>query len=247
MGELVRAYLVGREKGLSASTALATIVVERILDVFFLVALLMAVLYLHPFPSWVVKSGYIMLVGASGLLFALVFLSVQKDRSLRFIRLLAGPLPVRLKTGLLEMVSQFSGGVVPLKGVGQYGLAFFYSIVIWGCYAATYYFCLKAFHLVETFNLPWYSGLVILIVTTISIVVPSSPGYVGTYHFLCKLSLMMFSVSPEAAVSYATTAHAVNFLPVAIIGGILAACKGVSLTYSPRGKNPETVNAGTPV
>ena len=50
----------------------ASIVVERILDVLSLIALMGVVLFVHPFPDWVVQSGAFMLAGAAVLLAALV-------------------------------------------------------------------------------------------------------------------------------------------------------------------------------
>ena len=65
--------------------------------------------------------------------------------------------------------------------------------------------------------------------TTISIVLPTSPGYVGTYHYLCQLSLVMFGVSATDALSYAAVAHAVSVLPVTLIGLIMANYEGVAI------------------
>ena len=102
------------------------------------------------------------------------------------------------------------------------------SAAIWGCYGMVYYLNIVAFHLDQTYYVPWYATLVILVVTTISIVVPSSPGYVGTFHYLCQLSLVMFGVNAGIALSYATVVHAVNVLPVTIIGLVMANIEGVA-------------------
>jgi len=60
-------------------------------------------------------------------------------------------------------------------------------------------------------------------------VVPSSPGYVGTYHWLCQVSLAMFGVPAGPALSFAILTHGVNFLPVLIAGLILASYEGVEI------------------
>jgi uncharacterized membrane protein YbhN (UPF0104 family) len=86
-----------------------------------------------------------------------------------------------------------------------------------------------AFNLLSTYQLAWYVGLVVLVVTTVSIVIPSTPGYVGTYHYLCQLSLMMFGVPASEALSFAVVAHAVSIVPVTVIGLIAANYEGVAI------------------
>ena len=50
----------------------------------------------------------------------------------------------------------------------------------------------------------------------------------------------MFGVSAGEALSYATIVHAVNILPVTLIGLIMASIEGVSLLWTPT----ERLNAG---
>jgi uncharacterized membrane protein YbhN (UPF0104 family) len=71
---------------------------------------------------------------------------------------------------------------------------------------------------------------VVLVITTISIVVPSSPGYVGTYHYLAVLSLSLFAVDKSTALSFAVVAHATAVLTVTVVGMACAWKEGVSLS-----------------
>jgi hypothetical protein len=86
-----------------------------------------------------------------------------------------------------------------------------------------------AFDFVKVYSLPWDASLVLLVITTISVLVPSSPGYVGTYHYLCQLSLGFFSVPPEASLSYAIILHGLNFFPIIIIGLVLVSLTKMNL------------------
>ena len=67
LGEVLRAYVIGKKHRISTSATLASIVVERIVDVMSLIALMGVVLFVHPFPNWVVQSGAVMLASAAGL------------------------------------------------------------------------------------------------------------------------------------------------------------------------------------
>ena len=73
------------------------------------------------------------------------------------------------------------------------------------------------------------SSIVSLAITAVSLTLPSSPGYVGTYHYLCQISLAMFNVPAGPALSYATVVHAVSFLPVLIVGLLFANYEGATI------------------
>jgi hypothetical protein len=71
------------------------------------------------------------------------------------------------------------------------------------------------------------------VLTTVSVVVPSTPGYVGTFHYLCQVALLMFGVSASEALSYAIVAHAVGILPVTLAGVAAAQIEGIALLRAP--------------
>ena len=81
----------------------------------------------------------------------------------------------------------------------------------------------------EPYNLVWTNSLVLLVITSIALVIPSSPGYIGTYHYLCQLSLAMFGVPVSTALTFATVVHAIDFFPVFILGLIIANHENISI------------------
>ena len=62
------------------------------------------------------------------------------------------------------------------------------------------------------------------------VLVPSSPGYVGTYHYLCQVSLGLFGVPASPALTYALVMHGINFFPVLILGLIILSREGLSIS-----------------
>ena len=74
LGEFVRAYLVGKKNPVSGSAVFATIVIERIIDVFTLLILMALTIVVFPFPAWVRKSGYISFVFIALLFIALLLM-----------------------------------------------------------------------------------------------------------------------------------------------------------------------------
>ncbi len=229
MGEILRAFVLGKRHNIYASTTLASIVLERIVDVLSLILVMVLVIFIHPFPDWVVQSGLIMFISSICLFIALIGLKLSENKTLRLIHILFKPLPEKIGYIIHSLIVHFLSGVMPLKSFWHYFYVASLSVAIWFCYALVNYICLQAFHFEEIYNLAWYVGMVVLVFTTISIVVPTSPGYVGTYHYLCQISLVMFGVSPTEALSYASISHAINVLPVTLVGLILANYEGVAI------------------
>ncbi len=229
LGEFLRALVIGKKHGISASAALGSIVVERIVDVVSLITVMALVLIVHPFPDWVTTGGAIMLVGALLLGAMLIACKRYEVRAIAFMRALIKPLPEGIGRRLEALAVNFLGGIVPLKSPSHYAAASVLSIAIWLCYAAVYYICLAAFKLVAAYHLAWYVGLVVLVFTTISVVIPSTPGYVGTFHYLCQVALVLFGVSASEALSYAVIVHIVGVVPVSVAGLACAHYEGVAI------------------
>lgn len=227
LGEILRAYVLGKKRGVSASSALATIVVERILDIFALLAIMVLAILVYPFPGWVKHAGYIMLAGTLALFLFLILLKTSYSRVRGPLDVLIRPLPAHVREKLWELLERFVAGIVPLRSRADYGIVVVLSILIWACYGLIFHLSLQAFDFYHLYQLPWLTSLILLVITTIGVVVPSSPGYVGTYHYLCQISLALFGVPGGPALSFAAAVHAVSFIPVLIAGLILSYYEGL--------------------
>jgi hypothetical protein len=212
------------------STTFATIVVERVIDIFSLLVLMVLAILVYPFPEWVTRSGYIMFAGTLGLFFFMILLKRYTEPTLKGLRLLAKPLPAHWEQRLEATIMKFVDGIVPLRRWHDYLIVSTLSILIWACYGVSFYFSFHAFDFVSTYHLPWSASLVLLVITTVSIVVPSSPGYVGTYHGLCRIALGMFGVPPSPAMAFAIAVHGITFIPVLLVGLFFARLEGVAIS-----------------
>ena len=147
---------------------------------------------------------------------------------MRFARIFLRILPERLAAKIEELIEAFVDGINGLKRKSDYIVILILSILIWALYALSFHLISHAFNLFELYQLSPISSLVLLVITTVAIIVPSSPGYVGTYHFLCKTSLAMFKVPGPLGLSYAIIMHALTTYGVAIVGIFFAWREGLS-------------------
>jgi glycosyltransferase 2 family protein len=229
LGELIRAYVVGRKSSLSGSAVFGTVVVERLIDLFSVVVVLALALTVYSFPPWVKVSGYVCFGGSVLAGAFLGLLDIYRAPTLRVVALLTRYLPEAMQARIDRMLHAFLDGIVPLKTWKHYVIVFLLTVAIWLCYAYSFEVLFYAFDFFRTYSLPASAALVLLVITTISVIVPSSPGYVGTFHYLCQVSLGLFGVPAGPALTYALVLHGINYLPVMAVGLFCLGVEGVSL------------------
>ncbi len=229
LGEFLRAYVLGKRSNVPASAVFGTVVIERIIDIFVLILFMGLTFVVFPFPDWVKNSGYITFVFAVFLLLALVLMKRYREASLRLLSMLLKPFPEKISSKIDELMHSFLDGVVGLKNWRHYAIMVVLSLLMWICYGMILQLCFYAFSFVSVYNFPWTAALVVLVITTISILVPSSPGYIGTYHYLCQLSLGMFAVPESEALSFAFVAHGLSYFPILIVGLFFAGMENISI------------------
>lgn len=229
LGEFIRAYIIGKKRPIRSSAVFATIVIERIIDVFSLLIIMALTIVVFPFPQWVRTSGYLSFGAIVVLFILLVLMKKYREQSSRLLKIVLKPLPDKIGHRLSELFHSFLDGVTGLKNWRHYLIVGSLSILIWFCYGVIFNFGFFAFNFNNIYDLPWMTSLVLLVITTIAVVVPSSPGYVGTYHYLCQVSLGFFGVPKSEALTYAFVVHGVNFFPILIVGFVLVSWMGMNL------------------
>lgn len=88
------------------------------------------------------------------------------------------------------------------------------SIVVWACEGAIFETVARGLSYHEHIYGPWFafaSG-------TLSTLIPSSPGYVGTFDFFAMSGLMEFGAPRALALAFALVVHAVLWLPITAAG-----------------------------
>lgn len=225
LGEIVRVYILGKKRQISSSSALATIVTERIIDVFFLLILMFYCIFNVAFPAWIKNSGYLMLALFFMLIAVILILNKNRQTTISKTGALIKFLPEKLQNRALQMLLSFLKGFVTLKNKRHYLLTFILSILIFLTHLLSFVFGFYAFGL----NLPWIAPFVLLVFTTISVAFPITPGYVGSYHLLCQFALSLFAIAKSIGLGYALVIHGLNTIPFLLIGLGLAWKEGISL------------------
>ena len=219
LGEIARAFLIGRQHGISRSGALATIVVERIFDgivmlLFLGVATAAAGSRIAAESAW---FGYLVPVTAAAFGSAAIVLAVlalAPTLALGVAARLLAPFPDRARESALQIAAKFISGLGVLQDLKLAGNVLLTSIVAWSLEAGTYIAVGQAFGLMTD---P-VAYLLSLSVANLGTMIPSSPGYIGTFEALITHSLKIFDVADAKALAYAIVLHLSIWLPPTLIG-----------------------------
>ena len=231
VGELLRPYVLARREELSASAVLATIVLERLLDVIAVLALLgIAVLDGTPGSAAgagllaAVRSGAAVAAVAAAIGVGAAFLAAGRpDRVARGVDRLGAFLPARAVRTLAGIAGRFVEGLAVVRDRRVLAIAFAWSLAHWAAVAAMVWLVTVAFDIA----LPASGAAVLTALTVVGVAVPTPAG-IGSYHAAYQVGATLVYGAPDAAaVGAALVLHAMSFLPVAVVGLVCMAQEGV--------------------
>lgn len=214
LGEFIRAYSLGTKENISKSASFATIVVERVFDGFSILLILWATLLLFPFPEWVKKGSNLFLVMNLGILFFLVFLEIKTDSTLKFFHFIFRVLPHKLRIKAEEVLLKFISGLKVFRDVSSLIWILIWSILIWLIVGISNYFIFLAFGLTP----PIQASFILLVIVCLGVMLPSSPGFVGTFQFFSIVALARFGYDKNIALPFSIVLHACQYFPVTLLG-----------------------------
>lgn len=215
LGEVARAYLLWREQRVEPGATVATIVLERVLDGLTLVLFAGLAALLVPFPEQLqraaVIAGAVFLTAAFGLV---LFLLVPTP-FLRLARAVLRWLPPRLAYLGERLLQTFVEGLGVLRQGRALAAVLALSVLAWTAEATMYFLIMLGF----PFSAHFAAALLGTAAANIGTMVPSSPGYVGTFDLPLQLVLVeVFHVARADATSYTLVVHAALVLPVIALG-----------------------------
>jgi uncharacterized protein (TIRG00374 family) len=214
LGELARAYVIGESENLSKSLAVSTILVEKVLDVLTLLLFLVLLLPFVTLPSWIQQSALVLAPVFVGLFVLLLALAYQRTRTLGVVSSVLKRLPRFGAERLLAYIDSALSGFDVLGSLKTNLVLWAWSMAVWVTSGLFMLVVMYAFHI----EAPPAAAFLLLCVTSLGMTVPSSPGYIGVYHWLVVSTLQIFGVEREPALSFAFALHALTFLPLTLLG-----------------------------
>ena len=216
MGDVYRAYILGKKENISRSSAFASIFVDKVFDalaVFTFLAIAAWILSSR-FPSWekhLLQFASLTLFLGVACLWAVIW---NRNTANKLIAKLVPLLPTKYQDTIHHILHRFLDGLETLKNHKLVLLAFFFSIVSWLIEALFYYILAIALGA----NPPFYASPIVLAVVNLAMMIPASPAGVGTFEYFCVKTSLPFLGSKSLAATYAILVHVAWFLPITVMG-----------------------------
>ncbi|MCD6577256.1 MAG: flippase-like domain-containing protein [Anaerolineaceae bacterium] len=230
-GEVLRSVVLKHQHKVPISASLATIIIERVFDGIVMlgfitlslpqIATLTGAREFANIIRTVTLWGSVIIIGAF-LILLLAATFPKKTQNILFL-IIGKAIPKKWRDQAQSISKRFLEGLRSLSSPIDVIIIFFVSLVIWLLETGSYWFVMQAFPFTVGF-----STLILLIgVLNLFTMIPSSPGYIGTFDAPGIAMLTAFGVNPEISASYILLLHAFLWLPITVVGGLFFAKAGL--------------------
>lgn len=221
LGEFVRAYVLAQREGMQTATVFASLVIDRLFDGFSVLLMLILTLFTLTLPPEMTDASAALRAGGMmtfllycGVMVFLFFLKNRTVQTLSLLGMILKPFPASLQEKVIPLLGSFIAGI-RLSTKGRHLMAsVLSSLLIWACCVASVDMVLRGFSV----HLPITASMFILVLLVFAVMVPASPGFIGTYHYACFKGLATFGIAESTSLSIALIMHGVSFFPAIAAG-----------------------------
>ncbi len=224
LGEVLSIVLLVSDEPVSVARTLSTLIVTRLLDLLTLLVILVGLLPFVRLPAEMMEAAR--LLGVAALLGSalIVVLSFWKTRMLSLAHAILRHVRPLDRPGAYAALEHLIDGFATLRS-RQGVMLIAISFLSWGVILLVAWACAQAFHLGVSLTAVVFAQIVV----ALGMLIPSSPGYIGIFHYLTTVALLPFGVSKDQALGYAIVWHATNYLTLSITGMVALWIHGTSL------------------
>jgi len=205
LGEGARAFVLTQRHQLPIATALAMVVLDRVIDALVLPLFVIVASVVLPLPASVLRFRTWMMLALS----AATALGIVIGRRLAH-RHAAGTVPDAVGGTLDRIVT----GMTVLGHRRRIAATIAASLASWIARALILWCMFRAFGL----PLPVSAAVSVLVIVNLGIAVVATPGNLGTFELATAAALAVWGVPSETALSVGITTHVVEIVPPVFLG-----------------------------
>ena len=238
LGEVSRPVYVARKMDVSSGMMIGTILLERLIDLLFLILLFYIVVFTLVGDPEVLSGVFGRESLPSGLLLGIALATLTLPLGLlllfRFSRALSArfvipsgakqediPLFMRLMRKVFDLIESFSNGILSIRYVPNWPLFIGYSLLIWVCYILMMLIPFGMLDFGPTYGLGLKEATIATMISSIGIVIPTPAG-IGTYHLFVQQALyQLYSIPLVDGLTFATVTHGVTVIIILVTAPIL--------------------------
>jgi uncharacterized protein (TIRG00374 family) len=222
LGEVSRCGAISKVESVPFNSVLGTVIIERIIDVLCLLICIMLVAFneYERLGNFLYENIYIpvtskfSIIANNPLVVLAVAIVLIGVIYLLFRRHKKGGQKVAKFSALIKGVVN---GIDSVRRMKRPVAFIAHTVLIWFMYFLMSYVCFRA--LEPTSLLNWHAGLFVLVVGGMGMSAPVQGG-IGAYHLLVSQGLILYGISKENGLAFATLMHGSQTLVVIIIGGL---------------------------
>ena len=217
-GDAARVVFVSRASGVSSSTVLATMALERLFDpIGFVFLLVFGVLVFElpaQFERWKIPAEILL-----GVIVLLLVLFVYLTRRMKPEHVPdRRAKPRTLKEKIRVYFTTFGKTAGRLATGPRFVAAILLSLASWACQLWTFQLAAAAAHV----SMPVAGSLACLLAINVGLILRATPGNVGFFQFAYALMAEQFGVSRDNAIAVSLLIQTLQILPLTLLGVALA-------------------------
>jgi len=222
-GDVLRVVAFQKVTNLPTSAQLSTVLLERLLDLLVLVGLLFATITIWRVDVLPAPLLHGIEVASAAIVAALAIFFTAPGTVGWLSRWAEVRWPVlRPLTGALLRLSQ---AISHLSAPSLLARLFAQSVAAWLLEGGAFLACGYALGFAQKPE----AALLALSVGTLSTIIPSSPGYVGTFHYFTAMTVAAFGIGEAESTAYAVVIHGLLWVSTTGCGLLLLATRGLGV------------------
>jgi hypothetical protein len=225
LGELVRAGVLVERTGMPFGEALTITFIERLLDGMAILVVLVGAAAFSVHADTIDRVAKLAAILFGGALLVVVIGVLVPNVLLGLASRLTAQLGAKWRDRALRVTTHIINGGACLRDPRTALAVSLLSVVVWVLEASMFVCVLPAFGMPLRFSL----GALAMSVTNLGILVPSTPGYIGPFHYFCQQTLMTQGVPATQALAYAVLVHLAFYVPVTAWGAAAILRYGVEV------------------
>ena len=215
LGELVRAGMLAERTGMPVAQSLAVTFIERVLDGLAILFLLFIGTLAGDVPGWIHDLVRIALVVFGVATIVMLAGAHSPGLIIGATSRIGNKLGARWHDRLVALATSITNAGACLRDPRDAIVLALYSIVVWTLEAGMFVAILPVFGIEPTLQ----DGFIAMSVTNLGLLVPSSPGFVGPFHYFASQAVMAtHGIDANTAFAYATLVHLTFYIPVTLWG-----------------------------
>ncbi len=214
-GQAGRIVMLSKQENLSKTFCFTTVAMEVLFDGISLIVLVYAASFIFKFPLWIRQAEIYAAIGVA-ILLIIAFIIWRNQRALEYF----GKTRIRrrfpkLYKKLEKWTDSMINGMASFKSAKRILEVSWYSILVWLFHVMIAVMLILAFQL----EVPAWAGVVVVIINSFLLMIPISPGNIGSFQFIVINVLHEFFGVPKAeAAAFSLVLHFMDIVPVFAIG-----------------------------